>query len=83
MGFSFVRYRKMNKRIGPHSGRLLPDDGLPLDMAVSQKPSPLPNGSGAPNVTQLIPRGTMAPPYERIRKLDGESQSVPGSPPDV
>lgn len=82
----FVRYRKMNKRLAarlPGSGGLMPDDGLPLDVAVTRKPSPLTNG--APSLPQLIARGTDAVPYELLRKpmkMDGGSPSAPGSPPD-
>lgn len=78
----------MNKRLAarlPGSGGLMPDDGLPLDVAVTRKPSPLTNGSGAPSLPQLIPRGTDTVPYELLRKpikLDGGSPSAPGSPPD-
>ncbi|XP_026168674.1 roquin-1 isoform X2 [Mastacembelus armatus] len=80
------KYRKMNKRLAarlPGPGGLMPDEGLPLDVAVTRKPSPLTNGSGAP---QLIARGTDAVPYELLRKtvkMDGGSPSAPGSPPDV
>lgn len=77
----------MNKRLAarlPGSTGLLPDEGLSLDVAVTRKPSPLTNGSGAPSLPQLIPRGTDS--YEHLRKpvkLDGGSPSAPGSPPDV
>lgn len=80
------KYRKMNKRLAarlPGSGGLMPDDGLPLDVAVTRKPSPLTNG--APSLPQLIARGTDAVPYELLRKpmkMDGGSPSAPGSPPD-
>ncbi|CAJ1072181.1 roquin-1 isoform X1 [Xyrichtys novacula] len=82
------KYRKMNKRLAarlPGSGGLMPDDGLPLDVAVTRKPSPLTNGSGAPSLPQLIPRSTDSVPYELLRKpmkMDGGSPSAPGSPPD-
>lgn len=84
-----IRYRKMNKRLAarlPGSGGLLADEGLPLDVAVTRKPSPLTNGSGAPSLPQLIARGTDTVSYELLRKpvkLDGGSPSAPGSPPDV
>lgn len=78
----------MNKRLVtrlPVPGGLMPDDGLPLDVAVTRKPSPLTNGSGG--ATMLIPRSTEPPvPYELLRKpmkLDVGSPSAPGSPPDV
>ncbi|KAM4551463.1 roquin-1 isoform 1-T1 [Odontesthes bonariensis] len=80
------KYRKMNKRPAPRSGGLLPDDGLALDMSGTRKPSPLANGSGAPNLPPLIARGTDPVSYEIVRKtvkMDGGSSSVPGSPPDV
>ncbi|XP_047444597.1 roquin-1 [Mugil cephalus] len=81
------KYRKMNKRLAarpPGSVGLLPDEGLSLDVAVTRKPSPLTNGSGAPSLPQLIARGTDS--YELLRKpmkLDGATSSAPGSPPDV
>ena len=84
----FVRYRKMNKRLAarlPGSGGLMPDEGLPLDVAVTRKPSPLTNGSGGHSLPQLIARGTDTVPYELLRKpmkMDGGSPSAPGSPPD-
>ncbi len=87
--FMFIRYRKMNKRLAarlPGSGGLMPDDVLPLDVAVTRKPSPLTNGSGAPSIPQLIARGTDTGPYELLRKpmkMDGGSPNAPGSPPDV
>uniref|UniRef100_A0A3B4AMV8 RING-type E3 ubiquitin transferase n=1 Tax=Periophthalmus magnuspinnatus TaxID=409849 RepID=A0A3B4AMV8_9GOBI len=83
------KYRKMNKRLAarlPGSGGLMPEDGLPLDVAVTRKPSPLTNGSGAPSLPQLIARGTDSVSYELLRKpvkMDGGSPSAPGSPPDV
>uniref|UniRef100_A0A3B5ACI6 RING-type E3 ubiquitin transferase n=1 Tax=Stegastes partitus TaxID=144197 RepID=A0A3B5ACI6_9TELE len=83
------KYRKMNKRLAarlPGAGGLLSDDGLPLDVAVTRKPSPLTNGSGAPSLPQLIARGTDTVSYELLRKpvkMDGGSPSAPGSPPDV
>uniref|UniRef100_A0A7N6B7V4 RING-type E3 ubiquitin transferase n=1 Tax=Anabas testudineus TaxID=64144 RepID=A0A7N6B7V4_ANATE len=83
------KYRKMNKRLAarlPGPGGLMPDEGLPLDVAVTRKTSPLPNGSVTPSLPQLIPRGTDTVPYELLRKtvkLDGGSPSAPGSPPDV
>ncbi|XP_058503579.1 roquin-1 isoform X2 [Solea solea] len=83
------KYRKMNKRLAarlPGQGGLMPDDGLPLDVAVTRKPSPLPNGSVAPSLPQLIARGTDTVPYELLRKpvkMDGVNSSAPGSPPDV
>lgn len=86
--FMFVRYRKMNKRLAarlPGSVVLMPDD-LPLDVAVTRKPSSLTNGSGAPSLPQLIARGTDTVPYELLRKpmkMDGGSPNAPGSPPDV
>ncbi|XP_034559408.1 roquin-1b isoform X2 [Notolabrus celidotus] len=82
------KYRKMNKRLAarlPGSGGLMPDDGLPLDVAVTRKPSPLTNGSGAPSMPQLISRSTDTVPYELLRKpmkMDGGSPSAPGSPPE-
>ncbi|XP_075877422.1 roquin-1 isoform X1 [Nelusetta ayraudi] len=81
------KYRKMNKRLVtrlPVPGGLMPDDGLPLDVAVTRKPSPLTNGSGG--ATMLIPRSTEPVAYELLRKpmkLDAGSPSGPGSPPDV
>lgn len=78
----------MNKRLAarlPGPGGLLSDEGLPLDVAVTRKPSPLSNGSVVPPLPQLIPRGTDAVPYELLRKpvkLDAGSPSAPGSPPD-
>uniref|UniRef100_A0A8C5DVZ0 RING-type E3 ubiquitin transferase n=1 Tax=Gouania willdenowi TaxID=441366 RepID=A0A8C5DVZ0_GOUWI len=83
------KYRKMNKRLAarlPGSGGLLSDEGLPLDVAVSRKPSPLTNGSGAPSLPQLIARGTDTVTYELLRKpvkMDSGSPSGPGSPPDM
>ncbi|XP_028328053.1 roquin-1 isoform X2 [Gouania willdenowi] len=83
------KYRKMNKRLAarlPGSGGLLSDEGLPLDVAVSRKPSPLTNGSGAPSLPQLIARGTDTVTYELLRKpvkMDSGSPSGPGSPPDI
>lgn len=83
------RYRKMNKRLAarlPGSGGLMSDDGLPLDVAVTRKPSPLTNGSGAPSLPLLIARGTDAVPYELLRKpmkMEGGSPTGPGSPPDT
>ncbi|XP_071346508.1 roquin-1 isoform X1 [Trachinotus anak] len=83
------KYRKMNKRLAarlPGPGGLMPDEGLPLDVAVTRKPSPLPNGSVAPSLPQLIARGTDTVPYELLRKpvkMDGGSPNAPGSPPDV
>uniref|UniRef100_A0A3Q3X292 RING-type E3 ubiquitin transferase n=1 Tax=Mola mola TaxID=94237 RepID=A0A3Q3X292_MOLML len=83
------KYRKMNKRLAarlPGAGGLMPDDGLPLDVAVTRKPSPLTNGSGVPSLPQLIARGTDAVSYELLRKplkMDGGSPSAPGSPPDL
>lgn len=77
----------MNKRLAarlPGSGGLMPDDGLPLDVAVTRKPSPLTNGSGAPSLPQLIARGA-TDTYELLRKpikMDGGSPNAPGSPPD-
>ncbi|KAF3858322.1 hypothetical protein F7725_011523, partial [Dissostichus mawsoni] len=82
------KYRKMNKRLAarlPGSGGLMTDDGLPLDVAVTRKPSPLTNGSGGPSLPQLIARGTESVPYELLRKpmkMDGGSPNAPGSPPD-
>ncbi|XP_061588214.1 roquin-1 isoform X2 [Cololabis saira] len=77
------KYRKMNKRIAARSGGLFPDDCLPIDVAGGRKSSPLPNGSTAPNLPQLIARGTDTPSYELMPKMDGDSPSAPGSPPDV
>ncbi|KAM9322141.1 roquin-1 [Pholidichthys leucotaenia] len=83
------KYRKMNKRLAariPGTGGLLPDEGIPLDVAVTRKPSPLTNGTGASSLPQLIARGTDAVSYEVLRKpvkIDGGSPSAPGSPPDV
>ncbi|KAM3866472.1 roquin-1 [Diretmus argenteus] len=82
------KYRKMNKRLAarlPGSGGLMPDEGLPLDVAMTRKPSPLTNGSGAPSLPQLIARGTDTGTYDLLRKpvkMDGGSPSAPGSPPD-
>lgn len=80
----------MNKRLAarlPGSGGLMPDDGLPLDVAVTRKPSPLTNGSGAPSLPQLIARGTDTVSYELLTrkpmKIDGGSPTGPGSPPDM
>lgn len=77
----------MNKRAITRSGGLLPDDNLPLDVAaVTRKISPVANGGVAPNLPQLVARGTDAVPYEIMRKpvkMDGGSSSVPGSPPDA
>lgn len=76
----------MNKRAITRSGGLLPDDNLPIDVAVPRKISPVANGVGAPNLPQLVARGTDVVSYEIIRKpvkMDGGSSSVPGSPPDV
>lgn len=79
----------MNKRLAarlPGPGGLMPDEGLSLDVAVTRKPSPLPNGSVAPSLPQLIARCTDTVPYELLRKplkMDGGSPSAPGSPPDV
>ncbi|XP_049604225.1 roquin-1 [Syngnathus scovelli] len=81
------KYRKMNKRLAarlPGSGG--PEEGLPLDVSVTRKPSPLTNGSVAPNLPQLIARGADTVPYELLRKplkMDGGSSSAPGSPPDL
>lgn len=83
------KYRKMNKRLAarlPGTGGLMSEEGLPLDVAVTRKPSPLTNGSGAPSLPQLIARGTDTVSYELLRKpvkIDGGSPSAPGSPPDV
>ncbi|KAF3699322.1 Roquin-1 [Channa argus] len=80
------KYRKMNKRLAPRlpgQGGLMPDDCLPPDVAVTRKTSPLPNGSVAPSLPQLIPRGTDTVGYELLRKsvkIDGGS--APASPPD-
>lgn len=79
----------MNKRLAarlPGSGGLMSDDGLPLDVAVTRKPSPLTNGSGGPSLPLLIARGTDAVPYELLRKpmkMEGGSPTGPGSPPDT
>uniref|UniRef100_H3DCT5 RING-type E3 ubiquitin transferase n=1 Tax=Tetraodon nigroviridis TaxID=99883 RepID=H3DCT5_TETNG len=83
------KYRKMNKRLAvrlPGSGGLMSDDGLPLDVAVTRKPSPLSNGSGTPSLPLLIARGTDPVPYELLRKpmkMEGGSPTGPGSPPDT
>uniref|UniRef100_A0AAQ5Z3Z1 RING-type E3 ubiquitin transferase n=1 Tax=Amphiprion ocellaris TaxID=80972 RepID=A0AAQ5Z3Z1_AMPOC len=83
------KYRKMNKRLAarlPGAGGLLSDEGLPLDVAVTRKPSPLTNGNVAPSLPQLIARGTDTVSYELLRKpvkMDGGNPSAPGSPPDV
>lgn len=79
----------MNKRLAarlPCSGVLLPEDGVSLE-GVTRKPSPLTNGivaagSGA-QMPQLIARGA-DPTYDLLRKpkLDSQSLSAPGSPPD-
>ncbi|CAL8370125.1 unnamed protein product [Boreogadus saida] len=79
------KYRKMNKRLAarlPGSGGLMADDGLPMDVAVTRKPSPLPNGSAlGPSMPQLVARGTEA--YDLLRKpLKMDGGSAPGSPPD-
>lgn len=85
----FFRYRKMNKRLAvrlPGSGGLMSDDGIPLDVAVTRKPSPLTNGSGASSLPLLIARGTDPVPYELLRKplkMEGGSPTGPGSPPDT
>uniref|UniRef100_A0A8C2ZYJ4 RING-type E3 ubiquitin transferase n=1 Tax=Cyclopterus lumpus TaxID=8103 RepID=A0A8C2ZYJ4_CYCLU len=77
------KYRKMNKRLAarlPGSGGLMSDEGLPLDVAVTRKPSPLTNGSGGPSLPQLIARGTDTVPYELLRKpmkMDGGSPRYP------
>ncbi|KAM4605780.1 roquin-1 isoform 1-T1 [Polymixia lowei] len=81
------KYRKMNKRLAarpPGPGGLMPDESLPLDVAVTRKPSPLTNGSGVPPMPQLIPRGTDTGGYDLLRKpkMEGGSSSAPGSPPD-
>ncbi|XP_061878827.1 roquin-1 isoform X1 [Entelurus aequoreus] len=79
------KYRKMNKRLGarlPGSG--MPDDGLPLDVGVTRKPSPLTNGSITPSLPQLIARGADNVPYELLRKpIKMDGGSAPGSPPDL
>ncbi|XP_047224802.1 roquin-1 isoform X2 [Girardinichthys multiradiatus] len=82
------KYRKMNKRLAtrPGVGVVFTDDGLTPDVAVTPKLSPVTNGSGAPNLPQLVARGTDTVPYELLSKpvkMDGGSPSVPGSPPDV
>ncbi|PWA25290.1 hypothetical protein CCH79_00005274 [Gambusia affinis] len=80
------KYRKMNKRMAGRSGVVFPDDGLTPDITVTRKHSPVTNGSGAPNLPQLVARGTDTVSYELLSKpakLDGGSPSVPGSPPDV
>uniref|UniRef100_A0A4W5PG39 RING-type E3 ubiquitin transferase n=1 Tax=Hucho hucho TaxID=62062 RepID=A0A4W5PG39_9TELE len=81
------KYRKMNKRLVtrlPGSSGLLSDDGLSLDVGVTRKPSPLTNGSAVPPMPQLIARGTDLVTYDLLRKpkMDGGSNSTPGSPPD-
>ncbi|CAB1325961.1 unnamed protein product, partial [Coregonus sp. 'balchen'] len=81
------KYRKMNKRLVarlPGSSGLLSDDGLSLDVGVTRKPSPLTNGSAVPSMPQLIARGTDLVTYNLLRKpkMDGGSNSAPGSPPD-
>ncbi|XP_057712753.1 roquin-1 isoform X1 [Corythoichthys intestinalis] len=81
------KYRKMNKRLAarlPGSGG--PEEGLPLDVAVARKPSPLTNGTIPPSLPQLIARGADTVPYELLRKplkMDGGTSSAPGSPPDL
>lgn len=83
--FSVVRYRKMNKRLAARSGVLLPEEGIPLEAGVTRKPSPLTNGSGTPNLPQLIPRCTDTVPYKILTdpmKMDGRGSNAPGSPPD-
>uniref|UniRef100_A0A6Q2Y2I0 RING-type E3 ubiquitin transferase n=1 Tax=Esox lucius TaxID=8010 RepID=A0A6Q2Y2I0_ESOLU len=82
------KYRKMNKRLAarlPGSSGLLSDDGLPLDLGVTRKPSPLTNGSAGPAMPQLIARGTDGVTYDLLRKpkMDGGNNSTPGSPPDT
>ncbi|XP_028986775.1 roquin-1 isoform X2 [Betta splendens] len=83
------KYRKMNKRLAarlPGPGGLMPDEGLPLDVTVTRKTSPLPNGSVAPSIPQLIPRGTDTVSFGLLPKsvkMEGGSPSAPGSPPDV
>ncbi|XP_024118191.1 roquin-1 isoform X3 [Oryzias melastigma] len=79
------KYRKMNKRLAARSGVLLPEEGIPLEAGVTRKPSPLTNGSGTPNLPQLIPRCTDTVPYKILTdpmKMDGRGSNAPGSPPD-
>ncbi|XP_038145249.1 roquin-1 isoform X1 [Cyprinodon tularosa] len=78
------KYRKMNKRLAARSGVgvFFSEDGLTPDVAVTRKPSPVTNGSGA----QLVARGTDTVSYELLPKqvkVDEGNPSVPGSPPDV
>ncbi|KAM4727589.1 roquin-1 isoform 2-T2 [Anableps anableps] len=82
------KYRKMNKRLAGRSGVgvVFSEDGLNPDVTVTRKLSPVTNGSGAPNLPQLVARGTDTVSYELLSKpakMDGGSPSVPGSPPDV
>uniref|UniRef100_A0A3P9KY49 RING-type E3 ubiquitin transferase n=1 Tax=Oryzias latipes TaxID=8090 RepID=A0A3P9KY49_ORYLA len=79
------KYRKMNKRLAARSGGLMSDEGIPLEAGVTRKPSPLTNGTGTPNLPQLIPRGTDTVAYKTLSdplKMDGRSSNAPGSPPD-
>ncbi|MEQ2162455.1 hypothetical protein GOODEAATRI_019935 [Goodea atripinnis] len=74
----FARYRKMNKRLAtrPGVGVVFTDDGLTPDVAMTPKLSPVTNGSGAPNLPQLVARGTDTVPYELLSKpvkMDGGS----------
>lgn len=76
----------MNKRLAARSGGLMSDEGIPLEAGVTRKPSPLTNGTGTPNLPQLIPRGTDNVPYKTLSdplKMDGRSSNAPGSPPDA
>lgn len=78
----------MNKRLAARSGVgvVFSEDGFAPDVAVTRKLSPVTNGSGAPNLPQLVARGTDTVQYELLSKpvkMDGGSPSVPGSPPDV
>uniref|UniRef100_A0A8C7Y7Y5 RING-type E3 ubiquitin transferase n=1 Tax=Oryzias sinensis TaxID=183150 RepID=A0A8C7Y7Y5_9TELE len=80
------KYRKMNKRLAARSGGLMSDEGISLEAGVTRKPSPLTNGTGTPNLPQLIPRGTDTVPYKPMSdplKMDGRSSNAPGSPPDA
>ncbi|KAJ3595434.1 hypothetical protein NHX12_004738 [Muraenolepis orangiensis] len=79
------KYRKMNKRLAarlPCPGGLMPDDGLPMEVAVTRKPSPLPNGSSmGSSLPQLVARGTEAG-YDLRKPMKMDGGSAPGSPPD-
>ncbi|XP_065125243.1 roquin-1 [Paramisgurnus dabryanus] len=76
------KYRKMNKRLAarlPCTPGLLPEDVVSLDPGRKS----LTNGIAGP-LPQLIPRGTDPSNYELLLKpkMDANSLSAPGSPPD-